>query len=203
MDKRLLLLLFLAFVSCRQPASDTETPKPAAPEPTAKADPNQVPVWTLDGARKTFGDFRKKVTVVAVWATWCKPCILELPYLQALHERFAKDPDVTVLAACTGMGGLPSPEEIRAITDPLKLTFPLLRDDSRLHSLLSSDDPAGLAASLMGDEVSPPGLAAFPLTVIVGPSFKARRESGFDLKSTKEDYVAKKARLIEQIKKDD
>lgn len=32
-----------------------------------------------------------QVTVVNLWATWCGPCLVELPLLDALHERLAGD----------------------------------------------------------------------------------------------------------------
>lgn len=43
------------------------------------------------------GDFRGKVVVVNLWATWCAPCILEMPTLARLAEA-RKDRDVVVLA---------------------------------------------------------------------------------------------------------
>jgi len=43
-----------------------------------------------------FGDFAKiylrdrgdTLTVVNFWATWCKPCIVELPYFEELYEKY-------------------------------------------------------------------------------------------------------------------
>jgi thiol-disulfide isomerase/thioredoxin len=43
------------------------------------------------------GDFRGKVVVVNLWATWCAPCIIEMPTLARLAEA-RKDGDVVVLA---------------------------------------------------------------------------------------------------------
>ncbi|MCA3721662.1 TlpA disulfide reductase family protein [Phenylobacterium sp.] len=43
------------------------------------------------------GDFRGKVVVVNLWATWCAPCIIEMPTLARLAEA-RKDRDVVVLA---------------------------------------------------------------------------------------------------------
>ncbi len=31
---------------------------------------------------------RKKALVLAFWATWCKPCIEEMPFIQKLHETY-------------------------------------------------------------------------------------------------------------------
>ena len=33
----------------------------------------------------------QKPTIINFWATWCKPCIEELPYFQSLSKKYAKD----------------------------------------------------------------------------------------------------------------
>jgi len=45
----------------------------------------------LDGAAREFDDFRGKVVVINIWATWCAPCRAELPSLQRLEDQL--DPD--------------------------------------------------------------------------------------------------------------
>ena len=45
---------------------------------------------TLDGAEVNEDIFKgKEVTMVNIWATFCGPCIGEMPYLQQLHENYA------------------------------------------------------------------------------------------------------------------
>jgi len=36
--------------------------------------------------------------LVDFWATWCKPCLMELPFLDAVKRRYADDPKVSVVA---------------------------------------------------------------------------------------------------------
>lgn len=45
---------------------------------------------SMDDAKVTISDasLRGKVYLLDVWATWCRDCIVELPALRALHERF-------------------------------------------------------------------------------------------------------------------
>ncbi len=50
---------------------------------------------TLDGARFSLEDHRGEVVVLSFWASWCGPCRLELPELNALQGRRS---DVTVVA---------------------------------------------------------------------------------------------------------
>jgi len=40
----------------------------------------------IDGSVQQLSDFRGKWVVVNYWATWCPPCIEEMPELQAFHD---------------------------------------------------------------------------------------------------------------------
>jgi thiol-disulfide isomerase/thioredoxin len=51
-----------------------------APAPELKAQ-------LLDGARVSLKDFAGKVVVINFWATWCQPCMAELPALDAYYRR--------------------------------------------------------------------------------------------------------------------
>ena len=56
---------------------------------------SEVPLFTLtelDGKQVTLADLRGKVVLVNFWATWCAPCIDEMPSLQALKNSLAARP---------------------------------------------------------------------------------------------------------------
>ena len=42
-------------------------------------------------------DLKGKVTLINVWATWCAPCRVELPYVQRLHKALKNVPGLQVL----------------------------------------------------------------------------------------------------------
>lgn len=65
-------------------------PAEAAPAPATS-------FLDAEGKPVRIGDFRGKVVVVNLWATWCAPCVLEMPTLAKLAEA-QKGRDVVVLA---------------------------------------------------------------------------------------------------------
>ena len=48
-------------------------------------------VKTLDGKSLSLDDFRGKFVLLDFWATWCTPCVAELPNLKAVHETYRND----------------------------------------------------------------------------------------------------------------
>lgn len=51
----------------------------------------------VTGRTWTLSDFKGKRVLINFWATWCKPCHMELPHLQKLHDQLAGDPNALVL----------------------------------------------------------------------------------------------------------
>ena len=90
--------------------------------PTLGAAP-EFSVRTLDGQTLDNEGLRGQVTIVNFWATWCPPCRIEIPALQALHEEFA-DEGLLVLGLSTDAGGaggvVPFLEE-RGVTYPVAM----------------------------------------------------------------------------------
>jgi thiol-disulfide isomerase/thioredoxin len=64
----------------------------------AKVQP--LPDFTLvdiRGKKWQLADLKGKVTFINLWATWCGPCVAELPYVQKLHDQMKDNKDVLVL----------------------------------------------------------------------------------------------------------
>lgn len=76
----------------------------------------------LDGGRQRLSDLRGRVVLVNFWATWCNPCRLEMPDLQARADRWRDQ------LAVLGVDFDEPEADVRAFRDELGLTFPLLLD---------------------------------------------------------------------------
>lgn len=89
----------------------------------------------LKGKTHKITDYRGKVVVVSLWATWCKPCLRELKFLKKLK---AQHPDkLEILAVATDSSNTAS--RIRPVAKRSKLTMPVLLDgDSTVLNALNS-----------------------------------------------------------------
>jgi thiol-disulfide isomerase/thioredoxin len=65
-------------------------PDPANPRVLGQADPDWR-VRGLDGTTYRFADFNDRVVFVNLWATWCGPCIQEMPSIARLYESLGED----------------------------------------------------------------------------------------------------------------
>ncbi|HTP04731.1 MAG TPA: TlpA disulfide reductase family protein [Nitrospirota bacterium] len=58
----------------------------------------------LDGSTVSLADFRGKVVMVHFWATWCPPCVEEMPMLEQLYRSLGST-DFKILAVSVDEGG--------------------------------------------------------------------------------------------------
>jgi thiol-disulfide isomerase/thioredoxin len=109
----ILLLLALGLAAC-----DRQKPEARQGEQAAAAAKQQTgvdrsrkgtpaPTVTFhnpDGGEISLADFKGVPVLVNLWATWCGPCIKELPTLQALEDRHALEGQLGVIAVSQDIG---------------------------------------------------------------------------------------------------
>ena len=98
-----------------------------------------------DGSRKSLEDFRGGWLLINYWAIWCKPCIEEIPELNALNN----DKGYQVLGFNFDRE---SGERLEKQVRELEIEFPLLQHDPA--QLFEQPQPPALPATLV---VSPEG----------------------------------------------
>lgn len=81
--------------------TSTSTPTSTRPEVAPEEDLGPAPEFSAvdtNGVPVNNQTIQGKVVVLDFWATWCAPCIMGLPRMQALSDRYKDTPDVEVIA---------------------------------------------------------------------------------------------------------
>jgi len=158
-------LLLLSLVSgwgasgCRESARAVGEPAP----------PFDLPL--LGGGRVSLEALRGRPVLIDFWATWCEPCVLEIPELNALQQELGAT-GVRILAI--SIDTLP-PEELARWVDERGIEYPVALG------------PVDLATAYGAD--------AFPFHVLLGPdgTVLERLASGFHDRAELRALVARHA----------
>lgn len=117
----------------------------------------------LDGSERSLEDYRGRVVLLNIWATWCAPCRLEMPAMQRVYERYRNQGLEIVAVAVDDQAGprFSRVEDlIREFVDELDLTFDVFLDPT-------------------GDTERALGVAALPTTFLIDRAGRIRvREVG-------------------------
>lgn len=79
---------------------------------------------SLSGKKVNLKDYRGKWVFLNFWATWCPPCIDEMPAMEQFYRKF-KEKNLTMLAVSIDKGG---PEKVKAFVKEGKFTFEVFHD---------------------------------------------------------------------------
>jgi peroxiredoxin len=78
----------------------------------------------LDGKMVSLADYKGKVVLFNIWATWCPPCVVEMPSMEKLNQEL-KDEGFEILAASIDVSGA---KVVIPFMKKHRLSFPALID---------------------------------------------------------------------------
>ncbi|MFP4623227.1 MAG: TlpA family protein disulfide reductase [Gemmatimonadota bacterium] len=87
----------------------------------------------LTGGTLGLEELRGKVVMVNIWATWCPPCVREMPSMQRVYDAYRDDGLEIVAVAVDHRPGVAGPDgrvegPVSEFVDRLGLTFPVVLD---------------------------------------------------------------------------
>lgn len=122
-----------------------------------------APDFTLtdqNGVRHTLSDYKGKVVLLNFWATWCGPCKMEMPDLQAVYEDYGKNQEDVVILGVANPKTPSRPqnsdvttEEVVSFLQEGGYTYPTAMDET-------------------GQVFLQYGVSAFPTTFMITPEGK-------------------------------
>ena len=80
----------------------------------------------LDGRPVRLREFRGKLVLLNFWATWCTPCLHEMPSMERLYQTFKQTPFVLLAVSMDRQGA----QVAKPFVENLNLTFPVLLDNA-------------------------------------------------------------------------
>lgn len=101
---KLAMVLVAALTIAQQPVSAADAPQSFAVNETPAAVPD-IRFEDGGGKPRTLADFRGKVVLLNIWATWCPPCVREMPTLDKLQKQLGSK-DFAVVPLSVDKGGI-------------------------------------------------------------------------------------------------
>lgn len=90
-------------------------------EADAKPAPLDLKLRDMNGAEVNLADFKGKPLLINFWATWCPPCLEEIPYFVELVDQY-KDDGLVVLGISTD----DTADQLKPFAADMKMNYPVL-----------------------------------------------------------------------------
>ena len=137
--------LYASFLLRPEPAPTIEVAGPATAEPALT-----LPIFSLadlEGNPRSIDDFAGRPLLINFWATWCAPCLRELPMLEAVWQERRRDRSLQIVGIAV---------------DRIEAVRPYLQETGVTYPNLVGQSDAMEAAGSFG-----PDFVGLPFTVFV------------------------------------
>lgn len=142
----LLPFTFLLLSSCRPaaapvtvsntPVSINNVPQTNLPMPPNK--PLGEMYWAkFDGQTQKLKELQGKAVILDFWATYCPPCIEEIPHLKELQKKYGKE-NLEVIGL--HVGGDEDRPQVPAFVERLKIDYPIATPEDSLSRFIFGND---------------------------------------------------------------
>lgn len=112
-----------------RPVSINDVPQAGVP-----SKPVEQMSWSIfEGEKQRLGDLRGKAVILDFWATYCAPCIEEIPHLIELQEKYGAENLAVIGLHVGGEEDLPKVPEF---VERLKITYTLAEPEDALTSYI-------------------------------------------------------------------
>ncbi len=93
----IVVLSLFTLCACNMNATKSDSePKPIEPIPFKTVSMEDIPVYNFDQLEPLLNQKNDTTYIVNFWATWCKPCVEELPFFEELNQ-YALDKKMKVI----------------------------------------------------------------------------------------------------------
>jgi len=163
---RLLLVLTFIIGGCKKdkteqaPQTKNETEikptQPVADSIPLKPAGEPAPAFTLqdlNGKNVSLANFRGKVVILNFWATWCPPCIKEIPDFIELYGQY-KDKGFEMVGISLDQAGI---SVVKPFVQKFKMNYPVMMTDGQVDKAYG-------------------GITSIPTTFIIDPAGNIRKK---------------------------
>ncbi|MGB7068347.1 MAG: TlpA disulfide reductase family protein [Pyrinomonadaceae bacterium] len=135
----LALLAMFIFGACRPSAAPISVGNQAVsindvPQPGVPSKPVEQMSWTqFDGRKHKLQDLRGKAVILDFWATYCKPCLEEIPHLKELQAKYGAE---NLQIVGLHVGGEEDEPKVPEFVERLKIDYQLGDPEPALTSYI-------------------------------------------------------------------
>jgi peroxiredoxin len=83
-----ILSVILIVSNCNNPEAQKESGREIETQEPARQAAIDFTLVDLDGVERTLSQQKGNVVLVDFWASWCRPCVVEIPHLKEFHDKY-------------------------------------------------------------------------------------------------------------------